>query len=480
MRPLGTLSLSMLLASCANFQPIAPANPTINKVSMSLPAGVSQSEDAWPATGWWTAYGDPQLNRLIEHALANNPNLAVAQARIARAQASADLSHTATSPQVNGSVDLSYGRQSENYLVPRPPVGTGGEYVSQGQAAVSFGLDLDLWGRNAALIRAADAQLKSAVYDREATRLALTTSIARAYTQLAAQYDMQDVLSATLEQRRSIRRLIDQRVKNGLDTQVEVRQAETNEAGLRIEIEQLATSARVTRLQLAALAGDMPSAAEGMSRPKLTFSGFRLPTGLPLDLLGRRPELAAQRARIEAAYGEADAAKAQFYPNINLNGLIGFQAIGLGNLLSAGSLTNSAGPAIRLPIFDAGRLRANYAGKASDIDAAIAQYNQSVLGAAQDVAEQLTRFADLDREEAVTREALAAAEEAHRLATLRYKGGLSPYLTVLTVESQLLAQRRAMANLKARREDLNIALVRALGGGFDTSTTAPQASLQQK
>lgn len=479
MRQFGTLSLSMLLASCANFEPITPTHQTINVVSLSLPADVGKSEDAWPTTAWWTTYGDPQLNNLIEHALANNPNLALAQARIARAQASADLSQAATSPQVNGSADLSYGRQSENYLVPRPPVGTGGEYVSQGQAAVSFGLDLDLWGRNAALIRAADAQLKSAVYDREAARLALTTSIARAYTQLAAQYDMQDVLSATLKQRRSIRRLIDQRVRNGLDTQVEVRQAETNEAGLRIEIEQLATTVKVTRLQLAALAGNMPSSADSILRPRMVFTGFRLPITLPLDLLGRRPELAAQRARIEAAYGEADAAKAQFYPNINLNGLIGFQAIGLGNLLSAGSLTNSAGPAIRLPIFDAGRLRANYAGKASDIDAAISQYNQSVLGAAQDVAEQLTRVADLDREEAVTREALAAAEEAHRLATLRYKGGLSPYLTVLTVESQLLAQRRAMASLKARREDLSIALVRSLGGGFNTPAIAPQAKLQK-
>ena len=137
---------------------------------------------------------------------------------------------------------------------------------------------------------------------------------------------------------------------------------------------------------------------------------------------------------------------------------------------------SSIGPAIRLPLFDAGRLRANYAGKASDIDLAIAQYNQSVLGAAQDVAEQLTRIADLGREEAATRNALNAAEEAHRLATLRYRGGLSPYLTVLTVETQLLTQRRAMAALKARRDDLQVSLVRALGGGFATDTATLAAN----
>jgi NodT family efflux transporter outer membrane factor (OMF) lipoprotein len=407
--------------------------------------------------------------------LAQSPTLAVAQARIARAQAASDMSRAASQPQVNAAVDASYGRQSENYLIPPPPLGNGGEYVSQGQAAVNFGMDLDLWGRNAALIRSADAQLKAAAFDRDAARLALTTSIARAYLQLAGQYEMQDVLLATLKQRREIHKLIDQRVANGLDTQVEVKQAETNEAALQVELEQLATSIKITRQQLAVLAGDMPAAAEKIVRPSARPASFAIPSSLPLDLLGRRPELAAQRARITAAVGEADAAKAQFYPNINLNGLIGFQSIGLGQLFTAGSLMSSIGPAIRLPLFDAGRLRANYAGKASDIDVAIAQYNQSVLGAAQDVAEQLTRIADLGREEAATRNALNAAEEAHRLATLRYRGGLSPYLTVLTVETQLLTQRRAMAALKARRDDLQVSLVRALGGGF-AEDTAPLAT----
>jgi outer membrane protein TolC len=107
-----------------------------------------------------------------------------------------------------------------------------------------------------------------------------------------------------------------------------------------------------------------------------------------------------------------------------------------------------------------------------DVDAAIAQYNQSVLGAAQDVAEQLTRAADLEPEEKAARKALAAAQEAHRLAMLRYRGGLSPYLTVLTVETNLLAQRRVVANLQARRDDIRIALVRALGGGFDETHAA--------
>jgi NodT family efflux transporter outer membrane factor (OMF) lipoprotein len=468
------LTASALLGGCAGFQPIAPQTQPIDKLALSMPASINQSQDAWPRDDWWLAYGDPQLNKLMQQALADSPSLATAQARLARAQAALGASRAAEAPQVNGSVDVNYGRQSANYLLPKPPLGPGGEYITQGQAALSFGYDLDLWGRNATLIRSAEAQQKAAGFDLAAARLALTTSIARAYVQLSGQHEAEDVLRATLEQRQAVRKLAQQRASSGLDTQVDVKQAEASEASLRVEQEQLITAMKITRLQLAVLAGQMPAQAETITRPTLSDQPLTLPRTLPLDLLGRRPELAAQRARIEAAIGEADAAKAQFYPNINLAAMIGFQSIGLGQLLTGDSLINSVGPAIRLPIFEGGRLRANYAGKAADIDASIAQYNQSVLNAAQDVAEQLTRAADLAREEAATRTALAASEEAYRLAMLRYRGGLSPYLNVLTVEAQLLAQRRALAAFKSRREDLQVGLVRALGGGFSESTAVAQ------
>jgi NodT family efflux transporter outer membrane factor (OMF) lipoprotein len=368
--------------------------------------------------------------------------------------------------QVNVGANASYGRQSGNYIMPKPPIGIGGTYVSQGQATVDFSYDLDLWGKSAAAIRSAEAQSNAATYDRDAARLALTTSIARAYAQLAAQYEMRDVLLGMQKQREKILDLTQKRIANGLDTQVELKQAETSTAALRVDLIQLDTAIDVTRLQLAALAGEMPEAAKDITRPTLTTVPFTVPQTLPIDLLARRPELAAQRARIAAAVGEAESAKALFYPNVNLTGFLGYQSIGLNKLLQAGSYINGIGPAIHLPIFDSGRLRANYAGKTADIDGAISQYNQSVVTAAQDVAEQLTRIAALAREEEATRDALTAAEEAYRIAMLRYQGNLSPYLTALTVETQLLAQKRAAVDLNAKRQDLQIALVRALGGGF--------------
>jgi NodT family efflux transporter outer membrane factor (OMF) lipoprotein len=472
------LSAALLLSACASYQGIAPSGKRIDSVALPQTGNIDAAKDAWPQEDWWHAWGDAQLDRLMEHALVNSPTLALAQARIVRAQSAATFTRGNSGPQATFDTDVSYGRQSENFLVPKPPLGPGGTNIWQGRTAVDFSYDLDLWGKNAALIRAAEAQVDAGNYDRDAARLALTTAIARTYAQLAAQYELQDILQATQKQRGEIRKLTEMRLKSGLDTRVEQKQAEASEASLGADLAQIATSIDVTRLQLAALAGDMPDSAKNIARPALPALPFTVPRDLPLDLLARRPELAAQRARITGALGESEAAKAQFYPNINLSGFLGFQSIGLGNLLHAGSLVTGLGPAIHLPLFDNGRLRANYAGKIADVDAAVAQYNQSVVTAAQEVAEQLTRISSLAREEEATRAALAASEEAYRLAMLRYRGGLSPYLTALTAETQVLAQRRAAADLKARRQDLQIGLVRALGGGFREASEVHAAATQ--
>lgn len=469
---------AVLLAGCASFQGIAPSAVQTDKVALPT-ASIDGSQDAWPDQNWWSAYGDPQLDKLISHALENSPTLATARSRIARAQAAVNLNRSATTPQIDASLQAERGRQSENALVPPPPLGPGGEVITQGTASLNFAYDLDFWGKNDSLIRSAQAQLNAANFDREAAQLALTTSIARTYAQLAAQYDLQDILLETQKQRADIRKLTTQRVANGLDTRVELKQNETSEASIRVDLEQVATQINITRLQLAALAGDMPTAARDIARPKLANAPMTIPANLPLNLLGRRAELAAQRERILAATGDVNAAKAEFYPNISLTGFAGFQSIGLDDLFKASSLITSIGPAINIPIFHGGRIRANYAMKTADLDNAITQYNQSVVTAAQDVAEQLTRAASIAREEAAVHDALAAAEEAYRLAMLRYQGGLSPYLTVLTVETQLFTQRRAAVDIKAKRQDVQIALVRALGGGFAEPTSIATNNAQQ-
>jgi NodT family efflux transporter outer membrane factor (OMF) lipoprotein len=201
-----------------------------------------------------------------------------------------------------------------------------------------------------------------------------------------------------------------------------------------------------------------------------------LPDALPLSLVGRRPDIVASRWRVEAAQGEIDNARAQFYPNINLSAFIGLSSIGLDRLLRAGSEQYGVGPAIRLPLFDAGRLRANLRGRASDLDLAIETYNGAVVDAVRDVPDQLGSLQSIERQRREQAQARAAAESAYDLALQRYRAGLGNFLVVLTAQTNVLTQRRADTELKARHLASEVALVRALGGGYASEGDLPQTT----
>jgi NodT family efflux transporter outer membrane factor (OMF) lipoprotein len=201
-----------------------------------------------------------------------------------------------------------------------------------------------------------------------------------------------------------------------------------------------------------------------------------LPSTLPAELLGRRPDLQAQRARVEAAQKDIASGKAEFYPNVNLMAFVGLQALGGAGFLSAASRMMGFGPAVSLPIFDAGRLRANLAGKNADFDIAAEQYNQTLADAMRDVVDQLVSFRSVDEQRAQQQLALSAAREAYDLAILRYREGIGNYLQVLSAETPLLAQESLDADLRSRQLALAINLIRALGGGFDDASISVAAA----
>lgn len=183
-------------------------------------------------------------------------------------------------------------------------------------------------------------------------------------------------------------------------------------------------------------------------------------------MLGRSADIAAARWRVEASLKDVINAKTQFYPNINLVDFAGFSSIGLGRLLDAGSQQWGVGPALRLPIFDAGRLRANLRGKTADLDAAVESYNAAVIEAVREVADQLALAQGTGRQQTEQHAAQKAAEGAYEIARQRYQAGLGNYLNVLTAETSVLAQRRLAVDLSARALDTQVALIRALGGGY--------------
>uniref|UniRef100_UPI0035B2EECE TolC family protein n=1 Tax=Zoogloea sp. TaxID=49181 RepID=UPI0035B2EECE len=188
------------------------------------------------------------------------------------------------------------------------------------------------------------------------------------------------------------------------------------------------------------------------------------------DLLGRRADIVAQRWRVEAGRQGSAAARAAFYPNVNLGAFVGLQSIGLSKLVESDSRIAGIGPAIHLPIFDNGRLRAGLAARYADEDAAIAQYNATLVDALHDVADQLAAWRGAEAEARDQQAALARYEEAWRLAEIRYRAGLASYTAVLAAETPLLAQRRLSAELRSRRLDASAGLARALGGGLALKT----------
>lgn len=421
---------------------------------------------------WWRDFSDPELDRLIAQALQDNPNLKLAGARLARAQAVSEVAKAASLPQVNGSLDVTRQRFTATGIVP-PPVG--GSTLNIGTLQLSSSWELDFFGKNQAALQAALNAAQAAQADTQAARVLLASNVARAYFQLARINDQLTVAQRLLGEREESLRLVQDRVRAGLDTQLELRQSEGALPETRQQIEALQEQAALARNALAALTGQGNRAAVSGSPSLALAKQITLPTQLPADLLGQRADIIAARWRVEAAAHDVTSAKAQFYPNINLMAFAGLSSIGLGRLLNSDSQQWGVGPAIRLPIFDAGRLRANLRGKTADLDAAVESYNAAVLDAIHDVADQVASSQSIARQQAEQRDAQAAAEGAYQIALQRYRAGLGTYLNVLSAEGVVLNQRRLGVDLAARALDTQVALMRALGGGMRNDTSTPAA-----
>lgn len=466
-------SLALGLSACAGMSGIAPQATPLDGAALGLTGNHDQANPATPAISaeWWRGFGDEQLNSLIARALAANPSLKIAQARLARAQAVTEVADAALLPQVNAALDMTHQRYTTNGAVPPPLAGSVRDSATL-QLGASW--ELDFFGKYRAALDAALGAVRAAQADADAARVLLASNVARGYLQLARINDQLAVARRTLAQRNEALALVQGRVNAGLDTRLELRQAEGALPEARQQVEALAEQATLARNALAALVGEPQLSIAPVSLAALKSLG---PAAvIPADLLGRRADVAAARWRVVAAGHEVANAKTQFYPNINLAAFAGFSSIGLSRLLDAGSQQWGVGPAIRLPVFEGGRLRANLRGKVADQDAAVESYNTAVLDAMRDTADQLASGQSVARQQAEQRAAQLAAEDAYGIAVQRYQAGLGNYLNVLTAETAVLAQRRLAVDLAARALDAQVGLARALGGGWkadDPATASP-------
>jgi NodT family efflux transporter outer membrane factor (OMF) lipoprotein len=466
------LGLGLLAACAPDLGPAAKIRPAADYAavrSFQAPAA------AWPTQDWWIVYGDAQLNALIDEALKGAPDLRVAQARLTEARAEAEQAGAALLPSVGAKGSIQEGvvglnipglpSQVKDFL-PNSP-----EPLTQISANLDY--QVDFFGKNRAAVAAASSTARAAAFELAAARLQISTAVASAYADLVRLTADRANAVEGARARDDTRGLVANRLKNGLENRAEYAQAAAGLSSSRAEIDQIDREIAITRHQIAALLGAGPDRGlDIIPSEGAVHRDLGLPPTLAADLIGRRPDVAAARLRVEAAAQRIKVAHAAFYPNVDLTG--SFLALSLRpqDIVTHNVVLGEIGPAISLPIFEGGRLEGAYRGARGQYDEAVGSYDKAVAQAFRDAADAVSNQRGLQAQLVHAREAQASGEEGYRLAKLRYQGGLSPYLAVLTAETNVLIQRRAVTDLEAQTLAADIALVRALGGGFTDTTVS--------
>jgi NodT family efflux transporter outer membrane factor (OMF) lipoprotein len=468
------IALTLALAGCVSsggLQPDGtPTDPASLKADRSL-AAFNLSPAAWPSTDWWAGLGDPQLDALIAEALHDNPGLGIADARARAAQAEAGVAEAARGPSVNGGAAIAGARP------PAALLGNKAHFAMAKYGYASFKWDLDLWGGKRAAWEAAVGQARAAEIDARAARIELSGNVARAYAQLGYAFTQQDLAAGELKRATQSRELTRQRVAGGIDNQIQLKEADAEVATAEQDAALAKRAVDAARSSLAVLLGKGPDRGLEIARPQLLKPAeLAVPSNLPLDLVGHRADLVAARWRVEASAKDIKVARTEFLPNISIGAMAGVISMGGGNPLTLPSRFYQFGPSLSLPIFDSGRLRANLSGKDAQYDLAVAQYNQTLVGALNQVTDELSALQSVQDQLAAQQRAQDAAQQAWQLALQRYQAGIGSYLEALVVRQQLLTANRGVAALQAQQVDLSVQLIQALGGGFQPQAGVPALS----
>ena len=471
LRSVWTLAALGLLSACSSPAPQATA-----PVWSAAQLGLSTPTTTDIAADWWTGWGDARLQGLIRQALQDHPNMQQAQARVRRMQALAGVADAANAPQVGLGADFSRQRYSANGLFPKP---IAGNTWNNDTLQISLGWTPDLWGEHAAALASAVGQTRAAEAEAAMARQLLASQILRGSIGLARLLAQQDTSAQLLTLREQAQTLVRQRQEAGLDTRIDRAQSDTSLAELQAQHHALQEQIGLARHQLAVLCGQPPQALQDYAPRLASFSLPPLPAQLGADLLGRRPDVVAARWRAQAAQQQIHVARAQFYPSVSLGAFAGYNALGTEHLLEAGSRQYGIVPALRLPLFEGGRLKAQLAGREAERDAAVAQYNQAVLDAVREAADAIRSSEGAAQQVADQSRALAGAQQAFALAQQREQAGLGNRLTLLNAQAALLAQQRAAIDLQARQLDVRVQLVRALGGGWSAEPLTAQTTARR-
>ncbi|MFL6656745.1 MAG: efflux transporter outer membrane subunit [Massilia sp.] len=473
----GALAAAFALSACVS---IPPDRQQVK--AQALPAALADpalplSAGAWPSPSWWTSYGDTRLTALIEQGLRAAPSLAAARARIGAANAAAALQEAQRGGQLGLEAGVNRQRYSGNGLFPEPIGGTFHNDVSVGLKA---SYDFDWWGRHRAQVAAALGEVNARRADEAQARQVIAAAIARSYAELQFLQARQANAAQQMQVAQALVKERQLRIAHGLARIDEQRGAELDVARLEQLAARLDAASRRERETLRALAGGDPKLVLEPSALTASAPPHVLPDALGVQLLAHRADLQAARFRVEATLGRVNAAQAAFYPDLNLSAGLGLDALSLGSLLRANSLTVLVGSALQLPIFDNGRLGAALGTVRAQRDEVVADYNQAVINAVRDVAQQADSLHGIDAELARQAGARAAAEALRKAARQRIDNGLGERATLLQAEATVLSQADIALQLRQAQRQAEIALNQTLGGGFDAAAFSPTSTLAQR
>jgi multidrug efflux system outer membrane protein len=419
----------------------------------------------WPAPEWWKRYHDPTLDQLIALGGANSPSLATAHARYDSARQSVRLAAAESGAHLDANAAADRQRLSDNGVFP--PQLLGFTWYDQYDLGLQASYTFDWWGKQRDAVEAAMDQAHAAQADRSAAALMLAGSITDTY--FGWQSDQSRLVlmrekEAAVESRAKVTAA---RVRAELDSVDEINSSDLALAAAREQIAALEGSAKLRVVALAALVGRPLNALPALvPKPLPSFAGV-LPDNVKIDLMARRADITASRWRVEAAEKNLASARAEFFPDITVNAMLGLSSIDVGRLLEYGSRVPQVNGAIHLPIFDAGRLKARYGSAQAAIDSAVSSYQDTVINAAREVAAQATTLAQID---AQRRQRVLEVEAASRMkdsAAARVRQGLNDSRSELMATESWIDQRDAMLQLDSAALSADIALQRALGGGYE-------------
>jgi NodT family efflux transporter outer membrane factor (OMF) lipoprotein len=460
-------TIALVLLSGCSFSDLKPQSKLLEPAGFFEAlgqSGLKLSSAAWPSDNWWESFRDPQLNGLVSEALANSPTLRSASARVHQASAFEAIQGAQLLPNLGATMSVTRERFSSNGTTPAPAKGT---WQNVHQGTLNVGYELDFWGKNRSAVEAAIGRRRALEVDERAAALILSSSIVQTYIALQNTYEQIDVAQALLRQQEQIEDLTKQRFAAELGTEIDIKQSQAALPASRANIAALKESIELNQNKLASLLGKGPDRGRTITRPGLQpGSEVTLPSNIPAELIGHRPDVVAQRWRVEASGHDIDVAKAQFYPDVNLTAFIGMQSLAFDTFNDHSSRVLGVAPAISLPIFEGGRLRGNLDAQDAAYDMAVENYNQTVVDALRDIADQLSSLRWLKERMAQQAEAVATAQAASDLVNQRYSAGLATYLQVLATQNATLAEKRQLVDLQSRGLALQANLSRALGGGY--------------